>query len=54
MDSAHDAMPYYLYYRENGIQPFIDLNEKRGISMKYKDVSPLEKMAFPSEKQVGK
>ena len=37
LDSVHDAMPYYLYCRENGIQPFIDLNEKRGISMKYKD-----------------
>ena len=31
------SQPYYLYCRENGIQPFIDLNEKRGISMKYKD-----------------
>ena len=31
LDSAHDAMPYYLYCRKNGIQPFIDLNEKRGI-----------------------
>lgn len=37
LDSAHGAMPYYLYRRENGIQPFIDLNEKRGIRMKYKD-----------------
>ncbi|MDO4977263.1 MAG: hypothetical protein Q4E53_08380, partial [Eubacteriales bacterium] len=23
LDSAHDAMPYYLYCRENGITPFI-------------------------------
>ena len=37
LDSAHDAMPYYLYCRKNGISPFIDLNEKRGIKVKYKD-----------------
>lgn len=36
LDSAHDAMPYYLYCRRNGISPFIDLNEKRGIKEKYK------------------
>ena len=36
-DSAHDAMAYYTYYRRNHIQPFIDLNEKRGIKEKYKD-----------------
>lgn len=36
LDAAHDAMPYYLYCRENNIQPFIDLNEKRGIKEKYK------------------
>lgn len=37
LDSAHDAMPYYQYCRENHIQPFIDLNKKRGIKTKYKD-----------------
>ena len=37
LDAAHDAMPYYVYCRENHIQPFIDLNEKRGIHVKYKD-----------------
>ena len=37
LDSAHGAMPYYLYCHNNGIQPFIDLNEKRGISFKYKN-----------------
>ena len=37
LDSAHDAMPYYQYCRRNGITPFIDLNEKRGIKEKYKD-----------------
>ena len=34
LDSAHDAMPYYLYCRKNRITPFIDLNEKRGIKEK--------------------
>lgn len=37
LDSAHDAMPYYLYCRENVIQSFIGLNEKRRIRVKYKD-----------------
>lgn len=47
LDSAHDAMPYYLYCRKNGIQPFIDLNEKRGISMKYKDDFTVGKDGVP-------
>ena len=47
LDSAHDAMPYYLYCRKNGIQPFIDLNEKRGISMKYKDDFTIGKDGVP-------
>ena len=37
LDSAHDAMPYYLYCRKNHIQLFIDLNVKRGIRVKYKN-----------------
>lgn len=37
LDSAHDAMPVYKYCKRNGIAPFIDLNEKRGIKVKYKD-----------------
>lgn len=32
---------------ENGIQPFIDLNEKRGISMKYKDDFTIGKDGVP-------
>lgn len=47
LDSAHDAMPYYLYCPKNGIQPFIDLNEKRGISMKYKDDFTIGKDGVP-------
>lgn len=30
LDSAHDAMAYYEYCRDNGIMPFIDLNGKDG------------------------
>ncbi|MFR7846803.1 MAG: hypothetical protein ACLU8S_16845 [Coprococcus phoceensis] len=47
LDSAHDAMSYYLYCRKNDIQPFIDLNEKRGISMKYKDDFTIGKDGVP-------
>ena len=37
LDAAHDAMPIYEYCRDKRITPFIDLNEKRGIKVKYKD-----------------
>ena len=37
LDSAHDAMPYYLYCRKNNITPFIDLNGKGGKPLVYKD-----------------
>lgn len=47
LDSAHDAMPYYLYCRQNGITPFIDLNEKRGIKEKYKDDFTIGKDGIP-------
>ena len=47
LDSAHDAMPYYLYCRKNGISPFIDLNEKRGIKVKYKDDFTIGKDGVP-------
>ncbi|MFR7846952.1 MAG: hypothetical protein ACLU8S_04520 [Coprococcus phoceensis] len=40
-------MSYYLYCRKNDIQPFIDLNEKRGISMKYKDDFTIGKDGVP-------
>lgn len=39
---------------ENGIQPFIDLNEKCGISMKYKDDFTIGKDGVPVCKAVGK
>ena len=47
LDSARNAMSYYLYCRKNDIQPFIDLNEKRGISMKYKDDFTIGKDGVP-------
>lgn len=37
LDSAHDAMPIYDYCRKERIVPFIDLNVKRGVQLKYKD-----------------
>ena len=37
LDSAHDAMPINKYCKRKGITPFIDLNEKRGIKVKYKN-----------------
>ena len=37
LDSAHDAMPYYLYCRKQHITPFIDLNGKGGKPPVYKD-----------------
>lgn len=47
LDSAHDAMPYYVYCRNNGIQPFIDLNEKRGIKLPYKNDFTIGKDGVP-------
>ena len=47
LDSAHDAMAYYTYCRKNRIQPFIDLNEKRGIKVKYKDDFTIGKDGVP-------
>lgn len=47
LDAAHDAMPYYLYCRENNIRPFIDLNEKRGIKEKYKNNFTIGKDGVP-------
>lgn len=47
LDSAHDAMAYYSYCRKKHIQPFIDLNEKRGIKVKYKDDFTIGKDGIP-------
>ena len=37
LDPAHDAMPVYEYCRSQNIVPFIALNEKRGVKLKYKN-----------------
>lgn len=47
LDSAHDAMPVYKYCKRKGITPFIDLNEKRGIKVKYKDDFTIGKDGVP-------
>ena len=47
LDSAHDAMPVYQYCKRNSITPFIDLNEKRGIKVKYKDDFTIGKDGVP-------
>ena len=36
LDSAHDAMPYYQYFKRENITPFIDLNGKGGRPPVYK------------------
>lgn len=48
LDSAHDAMPIYEYCKRNHISPFIDLNEKRGIKVKYKDDFIIGKDGVPT------
>ena len=47
LDSAHDAMPFYEYFKRNRITPFIDLNEKRGIKVKYKNDFTIGKDGVP-------
>lgn len=47
LDSAHDAMPFYKYCKRKGITPFIDLNEKRGINVTYKDDFTIGKDGTP-------
>jgi len=47
LDSAHDAMPIYEYCRKKSIVPFIDLNEKRGIKVKYKNDFTIGKDGVP-------
>ena len=47
LDSAHDAMPIYEYCKRENIVPFIDLNEKRGIKVKYKNDFTIGKDGVP-------
>jgi hypothetical protein len=34
LNSAHDAMPPYKYFKKKAVTPSIDLNEKHGIGLK--------------------
>jgi len=51
LDSAHDAMPYYLYCRRHHITPFIDLNGKGGRPPVYKDDFTIDDDGVPICKQ---
>ena len=48
LDSAHDAWPIYEYLRLKNITPFIDLTDKRGINLKYKDDFTIGSDGVPS------
>ena len=47
LDSAHDAMPYYQYFKRENITPFIDLNGKGGRSPVYKNDFTIDKDGTP-------
>ena len=51
LDSAHDAMSIYEYCKRENIVPFIDLNEKRGIKVKYKNDFTIGKDGVPACKE---
>ena len=47
LDSAHDAMPLYKYFKKESITPFIDLNWKAGAPVTYKDTFTVGKDGVP-------
>ena len=47
LDSAHDAMPYYQYFKRENITPFIDLNGKGGRPPVYKKDFTIDKDGVP-------
>ena len=47
LDSAHDAMAFYEYFRKESIVPFIDLNGKGGKPTKYKNDFSIGKVGIP-------
>ena len=47
LDSAHDTIPVYEYCKKENIIPFNDLNEKRGIKVKYKNDFTIGKDGVP-------
>lgn len=46
-DSAHDAMPYYQYFKRQNITPFIDLNGKGGRPPVYRNDFTIDKDGVP-------
>jgi hypothetical protein len=51
LNSTHNAIPIYEYCKRENIVPFINLNGKRGIKVKYKNGFTLEKDGFPALKE---
>ena len=47
LDSAHDAMPYYQYFKRENITPFINLNGKGGRPPVYKNDFTIDKDCIP-------
>lgn len=47
LDSAHDVMAIYQFCQENSISALIDLNERFGVSFKYKDNFTIGKDGIP-------
>ena len=47
LDSAHDAMPYYQYFKRENITPFIDLNGKGGRPPVYKNDFTIDNDGVP-------
>ena len=47
LDSAHDAMPYYQYFKRKNITPFIDLNDKCGRPSVYKNDITIDNDGVP-------
>lgn len=47
LDSAHDAMPYYEYCKQENITPVIDLNGKGGRPPVYKDAFTIDSDGVP-------
>lgn len=47
LDSAHDVMAIYQFCQENSISALIDLNERLGVSFKYKDNFTIGKDGIP-------
>ena len=47
LDSAHDALSIYSFCKSHSITPFIDLNQKRGAPLKFKDDFTIDTDGIP-------